>query len=274
MGENTAIAWTDNTWNPWQGCHKVSSACDNCYMYREKKHYGQEPSAVIRSSKQTFNQPFKFKPGKVFACSWSDFFIQEADPWRSEAWSIIRNTPWLTYQILTKRPERIMDCLPSDWGKGWPNIWLGVTAENREMWDERVSVLKPILAAVHFVSYEPALGPLGDIDLSDIEWIICGGESGPNARPMHPDWARSLRDQCMAAGVPFFFKQWGEWVEANIGNVDLASENRFITIDGKDMTNEPIDKTFDSAHMVRVGKKAAGHLLDGQEWRQFPKVSP
>ena len=268
MGENTAIAWTDNTWNPWQGCHKVSAACDNCYMYRDKKWHGQDPTVVKRSANATFRLPRNWiKPEdegkKVFVCSWSDFFIEEADKWRDEAWDIMRNTRWLTYQLLTKRPERIANCLPSDWGKGWPNVWLGVTAENREMWDERVSVLKPILAAVHFVSYEPALGPLGDIDLSGIEWMICGGESGPNARPMHPDWARSLRDQCVAASVPFFFKQWGEWGPYQ------GSE---LTIGGNPTYQINMDyPSLNGTWMFKVGKKAACHLLDGQEWRQFPR---
>jgi protein gp37 len=252
MAENTAIAWTDHTWNPWQGCHKVSPACDNCYMYREKKRYGQDPAKIIRSSNRTFTMPYRLDPhapAKIFVCSWSDFFLPEADEWRGQAWEIIRSSPpGLVYQILTKRPENIMARLPLNWGKGWPNVWLGVTAENRPTWDERVSLLQPIPAAIHFVSYEPALGPLGDIDLTGIDWIICGGESGPKARPMHPDWARSIRDQCQEAGVPFFFKQWGEWAPFHGIPQDIFG-------------------------MERVGKKAAGDLLDGKQYHEFPEVS-
>ena len=129
MGENSGIAWTNHTWNPWQGCHKVSAGCENCYMEREKLRYGQDPHVVKRSARQTFNLPLRLDSGRVFTCSWSDFFIAEADEWRPEAWEIIRRTPHLIYQILTKRPERIAQCLPPDWGDGWKNVWGGVTVE-------------------------------------------------------------------------------------------------------------------------------------------------
>jgi protein gp37 len=244
----TKIEWTDYTWNPWQGCHKVSPGCDNCYMHRDKKRYGQDPTVVVRSSLKTFNLPDRLPVGsKVFPCSWSDFFIKEADPWRDEAWDIIRRNPNKIFQIPTKRVERIPRCLPKDWGKGWPHVWLGASIENQEMADLRISLLLQIQAAVRFVSLEPMLSEVNlkrvqwpgkhrvDVlrggtwelvsgfvpkgqpdfinhsDMNRIDWVICGGESGPNARPMHPDWVRSLRDQCVEAGTAFFFKQWGEW---------------------------------------------------------------
>src|SRR6266498_5551388 len=123
MGETTGIAWTQRTWNPWHGCHKVSAGCKNCYMFREKRQYGQDPDVVVRS-KTTFNAPLKWKDSAlVFTCSWSDWFIEEADPWRDEAWDVIRRTPHLTYQILTKRIERASSCLPKDWPL--KNVWLG-----------------------------------------------------------------------------------------------------------------------------------------------------
>jgi len=233
MAENTGILWTDNTWNPWQGCHKVSPGCLNCYMYRDKNRYGQDPATVIRSKPATFNLPLKWKePAKVFICSWSDFFIEEADPWRDEAWEIIRKTPHLTYQILTKRPENIAARLP----KGWPfkNGWLGVTAENQEMADRRIPILLLTPAALRFVSVEPMVGEvdLTRIDVGDactydslagvfqgpgircqgddhkkIDWVICGGESGPEARTMEEDWAEYLKVQCAVSGTPFFMKQ-------------------------------------------------------------------
>src|ERR1700761_9152752 len=116
MGETTGIQWTNKSWNPWQGCRKVSAGCKFCYMFREKEKYGQNGSRIVRS-KTTFTAPLKWKdPSLVFTCSWSDFFIEEADEWRQEAWDIIKATPHLTYQILTKRPERIGMCLPADWG--------------------------------------------------------------------------------------------------------------------------------------------------------------
>ena len=113
MAENSKIQWTDHTWNPWQGCRKVSPGCLNCYMYRDKKRYGQDPATVVRSKPPTFNKPLKWHdPAKVFVCSWSDFFIEDADEWRDDAWEIMRRTPHLTYQILTKRPRNIKDRLP------------------------------------------------------------------------------------------------------------------------------------------------------------------
>lgn len=228
MAKNSGIDWTDHSWNPFQGCRKVSPGCANCYMYRDKKRYGQDPSKVIRSSKATFNAPLRWKdPARVFVCSWSDFFIEDADKWRDEAWEIMRQTPHLTYQILTKRPENIAGRLPV----GWPfkNVWLGVTAENQEMADFRIPILLSTPAALRFVSVEPMVGPvdfnsipafdlpgiesLGTVSHYDapwdeyISWVICGGESGPDARWMDHEWAFELKKQCRDAEVPFFMKQ-------------------------------------------------------------------
>lgn len=253
MAKTTGISWTHSTWNPWQGCHKVSAGCKNCYMYREKKRWGQDPNIVARSSKRTFNRPLHWhEPALVFVCSWSDFFIEEADPWRDEAWEIMWHTPHLTYQLLTKRPERIHECLPADWGDGWPNVWLGVSAENEPAAEKRLPLLLAVPAAVHWVSAEPLLGhihfarwlyrceacerrplddlrewrfngtrwehyhgyPIGHLEsVPDqvLDWIVVGGESGPNARPMDIRWARFIQFQCEDAGVPFFMKQIGGW---------------------------------------------------------------
>src|SRR5688572_24986243 len=127
MSDQTAIEWTDKTWNPWHGCTAVSAGCDLCYMFREKRQYGQNPELVVRS-KTKFRDPLRWhEPERVFTCSWSDFFHVAADPWRPDAWQIIRDTPHLTYQILTKRPGRIRRCLPDDWGAGYPNVWLMTT---------------------------------------------------------------------------------------------------------------------------------------------------
>lgn len=228
MGITSKIEWTDATWNPWMGCHKVSQGCKNCYMYREQIQYGNDPS-LIRRSKTTFTAPLKWRePKRVFTCSWSDFFIEEADEWRGEAWDIIRQTPNHTYQILTKRPENIAARLPHDWGDGWPNVWLGVSAEDQDNADRRISYLLRTPASIRFVSCEPLLGPIDilkaslseppDYDFVEvfhprqtyrIDWVIVGGESGPKARTMNPYWARGLRDQCQTSNIPFFFKQWG-----------------------------------------------------------------
>lgn len=235
MGKNSKIDWTDHTWNPWHGCRKVSAGCMNCYMYRDKKRFGSDPEKVVRATFPTFTLPCRIKePSRIFVCSWSDFFIEDADPWRDGAWDIMRVTPHLTYLILTKRPENIIDRLPSGWP--WPNVWLGVTAENQEMADKRIPILLQIPAAVRFVSIEPMLGPVDlddltlrfadrsehhfnalscDVDVDDdgdfhgkcLDWVICGGESGPNPRPMEEEWAYDLLNQCRYAGVKFFMKQ-------------------------------------------------------------------
>jgi protein gp37 len=224
VSETTKIAWTEKTWNPWQGCHRVSPGCANCYMYAEKNRYGQDPSTVVRSKPPTFNAPRKWaEPALVFTCSWSDFFIEDADAWRAEAWEIIRATPHLTYQILTKRPERIASCLPADWGEGWPNVWLGTTVENAAA-RSRLLALTSVPAALYFASIEPLISDVGNLGLGcadhvgniPLDWVIVGGESGQRARPCDVEWIRSIVAQCQAAGVPVFVKQLG----ANSGRVD------------------------------------------------------
>ena len=197
---------------------------------------------------------------------------------------MIRQTPWLTWLLLTKRPENF-DLIFSDEPEGWPlNAWAGVTAENQEQADIRIPILAETPAPKRFVSYEPALGPIefwkwltpkvcgcrGNTDcecfpgLPLIDWLICGGESDPTrgkqARPMHPDWARSARDQCQAAGIPFFFKQWGDWCENPDWN--LREMNRGAST--LDIWEQP------GILMHRVGKKSAGRLLDGREWDERP----
>lgn len=205
MAETTEIGWTDATWNPWMGCDKVSPGCAHCYMFRDQERYGRDPSKVVRS-KTKFTEPLKWaEPRRIFTCSWSDWFHPDADQWRDEAWEVIRQTPQHTYQILTKRPERASLHLPKDWGLGWENVWLGTSVENQR-WAHRIDFLP--LSAGRFVSAEPLLGPL---DLSTrihlLSWVIVGGESGPEARPMDLAWAREIREQCRVAGVDFFFKQ-------------------------------------------------------------------
>jgi protein gp37 len=212
MGEQTGIGWTEATWNPWHGCHKISAECDNCYMFTEKKQYGQDGDVVLRS-KTKFNDPLKWvrsgKPPKMcFTCSWSDWFIREADPWRGEAWTITRHTPQITYQILTKRIGRAIQFLPLDWGEGYPNIWMGVSVGLKAT-RQRISGLRAVPARTKFVSFEPLLEDLGDLNLSGIDWAIIGGESGHRARPMEIAWARNVKEQCVAQGVKVFMKQLG-----------------------------------------------------------------
>jgi protein gp37 len=181
-------------------------------MARDKRRYGQDPTVVVRSSKATFNRPLSkswSSPAMVFTCSWSDFFIEEADAWRPEAWDIIRSTPWLTYQILTKRPERIFNRLPRDWGAGWPHVWLGITAENKRRWDERWETIVNVPARVRFVSFEPLLELVdpGDLEGRGIHWAIVGGESGPDRRECKDEWVTRIVRRCAHAGVACLVKQ-------------------------------------------------------------------
>lgn len=223
------IQWTKYTWNPWHGCKKVSAGCKFCYMYRDKKtRFGQDPSIVQRSKPATFNSPLKWKdPSFVFTCSWSDFFIAEADEWRNEAWDIIRKTPHLIYQILTKRPERIKECLPPDWGDGWHNVWIGVSAEDQDSFDFRVPILCDIPATIRFLSLEPLLGPITmyeetryygtQQDIDKIHWVIIGGESGNENgeftyRKCDIKWIEDLIFQCNCKGIACFVKQTGTYI--------------------------------------------------------------
>jgi protein gp37 len=213
MGKNTGISWTDDSWNPWIGCRHVSLGCLNCYMFRRREQFGAKGSDIRRTSDKTFLQPLRTEAGKkIFVCSWSDFFLPEADDWRDAAWNVIRSCDQLIFQILTKRPERILECLPEDWGGGWPNVWFGVSVEDQRSADKRLPLLTEVECAVRFVSAEPLLGPVNlSAWLSEgfVDWLIVGGESGPRAREMKKEWAMALRHQCVSFEVPFFFKQWG-----------------------------------------------------------------
>jgi protein gp37 len=191
-------------------------------MFRDKARYGQNPEEVVRSKPPTFNKPLRWQReaeaagriDRVFVASWADFFSKEADEWRGEAWAIIRQCPNLIFQVLTKRHGRIQGCLPSDWGTGYANVWLGVSAENAEWWDRRVSVLREIPATVRFVSYEPALGSIRGCSAEGIDWVIIGGESGngrgdETTRPFDIGWALEAIEICRRDGAAPFVKQLG-----------------------------------------------------------------
>lgn len=252
MGVTSGIEWTHATWNPHYGCRKVSAGCKNCYAEREMIKYGKEFGDVKRAAAGTFNSPLTWlrrwndgerdpkkalMPGsRIFTCSWSDWFIEDADSYRDDEWAIVRATPEYIYLILTKRPERILDHLPTDWGYGYQNVWLGVSAENQQQAQNRIPMLLEVPAKTRFVSAEPLLGMI-DFDLEmrvpggaygynslsgkhfpftleprygpKIDWVITGGESGYSPRVCDLDWARVIRDQCQQAGTPLFHKQNG-----------------------------------------------------------------
>jgi protein gp37 len=228
------------------------------------------------------------KPQFVFPCSMTDIGAEfVTDGMLAQIFDVMARTPQHTYQLLTKRPERICNLMngpkhhyewhPKLWHRSvLPNVWFGTSIEQRRHLD-RLDHLRATPATLRWISLEPLLEDIGDIDLTGIDWVVVGGESGRNARPMHPDWARSLRDQCQAAGVPFFFKQWGEFVPDRL--LDHGMKRGVVmTRDGARPTIASLpammDGTFEFQgyqHFSAVGKKAAGHLLDGQEWRQFPR---
>jgi protein gp37 len=233
MAELSGISWTVNTQNFWLGCSKISPECSHCYIDRMLRKMGREPwGQLYRTSEALWRNPAKWerkaaargKSIRIFTCSLSDFFHQDADQWRPEAWSIIRNTPHLAWMVLTKRPGRILSHLPADWGEGYPNVWLGVSTgclKTLHMMD----ILRNVPARVRFVSAEPLLEPIAHaINVEGFDLIITGGESGPGPeylwpktnwqdeqpvgrRTMKVEWAADLRDATHRAGAAFFFKQ-------------------------------------------------------------------
>lgn len=224
MGKNSKIQWTNDSWNPWQGCVKVSTGCKFCYMYRDKKIYGSEPRVVSRS-KTTFYDPLKWKDSRlVFTCSWSDWFIAEADEWRPEAWEIIQQTPRHTYQLLTKRPERIHENLPTWFDEIADHVWIGVSVESQE-YVNRIDYLLD-LPCIKFVSFEPLLEEIKWTDkMNHLDWVIIGGESGNDNggylyRPMELAWMEKLMNEAKSHNIPVFVKQMGTCQAKRMGLKD------------------------------------------------------
>lgn len=343
----TKIEWTDETWNQIIGCSKTSPGCQNCYAERMAKRQwwmhkgfdhayhrvvkiGYDGGPLGWNGKTAFvesalDKPLHWrKPRKIFVCSMGDLFHESVPfEWIDKVFAIIALCPQHTFQILTKRPERMweyfrpiggttrMDWIVSKMASilnvsrivrpAWPlpNLWLGTSTENQEQADKRLPHLLQFPAVIHFMSGEPLIEPVlipsqymcgfarrlnkTPIRCNKLDWVICGGESGPKARPMHPDSVRSLRDQCKAAGVPFMFKQWGEWAPAEIYSPSPSSASfyRYVA-DGKTVAfrTSPKRHSFDSDDpnsgnvcAWRVGKPAAGRKLDGVEHLAFPEVA-
>jgi protein gp37 len=274
MGENSKIEWTTHTFNPWWGCVKVSEACKHCYAESWARRVGQDvwgisadrrvfgdshwkqPLQWNRSAEEAVSRP------RVFCASMADVFEERDDlnPLRAKLWELIDATPNLDWLLLTKRPQAIKRL--AGWGEVWPrNVWLGTTVELQKRADEALPYLKDIPAKIRFISAEPLLGPL---DLrpwlgTTIDWVITGGESGPKARPASPVWFRDLMLQCMENEVAFHFKQWGDWAPGNAVNLAAVKKAR-------------IASASDGTQMLRVGKKLAGRLLDGEQWDGLPMV--
>lgn len=342
MADKTGIEWTDATWNPTVGCKVVSPGCTNCYAMKvaarmegisvaHEAAHGGNPGPMyyyrdlVTHSKAgpvwngTFREapldllqrPLRWKrPRRIFVNSMSDLFGEGVtDETIDKVFAVMALCPQHTFQILTKRPERMRDyvkrlhdetvqetCrrLVSVWPGNTrvpddgvtiplPNVWLGVSVEDQKRADERIPILLETPAAVRWISAEPLLGPVylrripvlggwydalaGYRDIKRgispegvLDWVVGGGESGPGARPMHPDWARSLRDQCKDAGVAFLFKQWGEWFPSKF-TVTGSRGRMYCFSDG-----------LSPAEMHQVGKKRAGRLLDGVEHNEYPEA--
>ena len=223
MSDKSSIEWTDATWNPTTGCDRVSVGCDNCYaltLAKRLKAMGvakyqndgdprtSGPGFGLTLHDATLTTPYRWRsPRLVFVDSMSDLFHPGVPlDFIRRVFDIMSDTPRHTYQVLTKRSKRLATLAPD---LDWPsNVWMGVSVEN-DRYAFRIDHLRSVDAEVRFVSAEPLLGPLSDLDLSSIHWLIAGGESGPRARSMDASWVRELRDQCHSAGVAFFFKQWG-----------------------------------------------------------------
>lgn len=205
-------------WNPWHGCHKISAGCLNCYVYRIDAHIGKNPAIVTKS--KSFNAPlkrdrrgnFRMSSGEIYTCFSSDFLVEEADPWRADAWRIMKMRDTQNFIFITKRIHRLRECLPSDWGGGYPNVCIGCTMENQQMADYRLPIFLSLPIAQRFIVCEPLLSDIdfrGRLNPQAIGEVVVGGESGPNARPCDFDWVKSIRRQCLESKVNFHFKQTG-----------------------------------------------------------------
>lgn len=276
MSDQSRIEWTEATWNPVVGCSRVSAGCDHCYAIRMTGRLqamgvtGYEGlvadgdwTGEVRCLPERLDVPrYWRKPRRIFVNSMSDLFHPGVPTsFIEQVWDMMASTPQHTYQVLTKRPARMAALFGDDSPREpLPNVWLGTSVEAAyQTW--RIGKLRDTVAAMRFVSLEPLIGPIPALNLDGIGWVIVGGESGPGARRMRVEWVQEIRDQCVAAGVPFFFKQWGEWV-----HVDQIPEMEWVSLDAA------VNLASDPREYWRVGKRRAGRLLDGQTWDEMPEV--
>ena len=295
MADKTTIEWADATWNPITGCSQVSPGCRECYAMilaagRLKNHPSRRGLTVETSTGPKWNGVLKFnfdwltlpfswkKPRRIFVCAHSDLFHEHVPAdWIDLVMAVVANCPRHQFLVLTKRAQRMQAYMRHRVPglRGFlPNLWLGVSVETQQYADERIPLLLETPAAVRWISAEPLLG---EIDLYrggwsflenlrsptgkrywKLDWVVAGGESGPRARPMHPDWARSLRDQCSMAGVPFFFKQWGEWAPWG---------------DGRAIHHTALCRFADGVKAYQIGKKASARVLDSRTHDDFPETA-
>lgn len=268
MAQDSKIEWTDHTFNPWVGCTNISPGCDHCYAESWSKRsglvkWGNSPRR--RTSEAYWRAPIKWnaeaagfaarhgRRQRVFCASLADVFDNKAmKVWRSDLFGLIAATPSIDWLLLTKRPQNILKMLPPNWPEGgMQNVWLGITAENQRHFDQRWPLLAAVPAAIRFVSYEPAIGPLRlHNGMPQPDWLISGGESGHCARPMNPQWARDVIRDCERFGVSAFHKQWGAFQ-----NNPLCYEHGL--------------SVKEAAALDPYGK--GGGLVDGELYRKFPR---
>ena len=233
---DTKISWAHATWNPWTGCKRMSAECVGCYADALLRRGGRKFSILVPT--QTWRTPYQLdarakganRQAICFVCSLSDFFHADADRWRPDAWRVIRDCQNVNFMLLTKRPERISDCLPSDWGDGkrYPNAWMGTTCGVRSSY-HRVDALRSIPCALRFLSIEPLMESVADIDLNGVGWVAAGGMSGPlhAKHKMEMAWAAEVHDLCRALEIPFLFKQSSDiYTERGINGLSLYLARR------------------------------------------------
>ncbi|MDD3465579.1 MAG: phage Gp37/Gp68 family protein [Campylobacterales bacterium] len=281
----TNIDWTDFVWNPMSGCTKLSEGCENCYaadmakrlqriQETTGKDLGYSDGFAVTLHPERLEAPLNHKKGaKVFVNSMGDLFHEDVPfEFIDRVFAVMAVCPQHTFQVLAKRPERMREYIL--WQKEYikntesaltafsykgiiQNIWLGVTIESPKHKD-RADDLRNTPAAKRFLSLEPLIEDLGELNLDGIDWVIVGGETGANARPMHPDWVASIKAQCEAAGVAFFFKQWGEYITLPVGKLVTGYTYKYFG---------------DGRQAVKIGTKNTGHLIDGKEYREYPEAN-
>ena len=246
-------------WNPWHGCVKCSEGCENCYMYFLDGMRGRDGAEICRTGNARYplsrdrQGRYKIQSGEtVSVCMTSDFFLEQADEWRSEAWDIIRQRSDVVFYLLTKRPQRVSACLPADWGDGWDNVFFNVTCENQKRADERMPILLELPFKHKGVSCTPMIGPVsldGYLDSGQVERVLCGGENYGGRRPCHFEWVQSLREECVRRDITFCFIETGT-VFVKAGKTYTLNDRRLQTV-----------QAFRSG-MYHEGKPMQFHLVD------------
>ena len=299
----TKIEWTDETWNPLVGCERVGPGCDHCYaigvVHRQMspQHVGltvkpdgapTDWTGELREVPHLLDKPLRWRrPRRIFVNSLSDLFHRDVtDDYIAQVFAVMALAPQHSFQVLTKRPQRMAGLLASDdfvasmcseilartpskaatdaaWRWPLPNVWLGTSIET-DRYAFRADHLRATPAAVRWISAEPLLGPLPTLNLEGIGWVVAGGESGPGARPMDPDWARDLRDRCATADVPFLFKQWGNWAPTGAQVLGrLARDEVYV--------GQPVNEWGSRMTLRRTSKAEAGRELDGRTHDGYPE---